>query len=279
MKQYVKPYYKRSKPSLKNDVVSLFRNFETALVLFFCIILIITSKINEDFNQKSNEIALKIASPVTKFITFPFNLAIDLITDFGELSRAKSENKELKKEIETLRASYLKTINIANENRELRNSLNFISDKSSTFKVAQIIANIDNVFNRSAFIDIGKNRGIKEGQIVISKAAVIGRIDEVFEEKSKLILVNDATSKIPVISTKSRVRGILSGNGGGLMEILYLPKNHNIEVGETIFTASDGDVLPSGLFVGIVVKSNEDEVLVSMVQDIAFANIVTVVGY
>ncbi len=279
MKQYVKPYYKRSKINLKNDAISLFKNFETTLLLFLCIILIITSKINADFSSKANDIAIKATSPITKIIAFPFNLTIDLLTNFSELTTAKSENKKLQEEIELLRASYFKTIEIANENRELRNALNFISDKSSSFKTAKIIASVDNVFNQIAYIDIGKNSGIKEGQIVISRAFIIGRIDEVFADKSKLILINDAASRIPVIASKSRIRGILSGNGGNLMKILYLPKNHNIEVGETIFTSGDGDVLPSGLFAGIVASVSENEVLVAMVQDIAFANIVTVVGY
>jgi rod shape-determining protein MreC len=279
MKQYVKPYYKRSKINLKNDAISLFKNFETTLLLFLCVTLIIISKINADFSSKANEIAIKATAPITKIIAFPFNLTIDLLTNFHELTAAKSENKKLQEEIELLRASYFKTIEIINENRELKNALNFISDKSSSFKTAKIIANVDNVFNQIAYIDIGENRGVKEGQIVISRAFIIGRIDEVFADKSKLILISDAASKIPVIASKSRVRGILSGNGGGLMKILYLPKNHNIEVGETIFTSGDGDVLPSGLFAGIVASVSEDEVLVAMVQDIAFANIVTVVGY
>ena len=86
-------------------------------------------------------------------------------------------------------------------------------------------------------------------------------------------------SRIPIITSKTRVRGILAGNGSGIMEILYLPKNHTITEGDWIFTSGDGDTLPPGLLVGVVKKADKDYVGVAMVENINNADIVTVMHY
>ena len=63
------------------------------------------------------------------------------------------------------------------------------------------------------------------------------------------------------------------------MEILYLPKNHQIAVGDKIFTSSDGDVVPPGLLVGVVKKVDKNSVLVVGIEDINSLNIVSIIDY
>jgi rod shape-determining protein MreC len=157
--------------------------------------------------------------------------------------------------------------------------LQFVSSKSANFKVAQIIGRSRPLFNQKIFIDAGEDRGLKEGEIITGKRGVIGRVAEVYENKSHIFLLNDAISRIPVITSQARAKGILAGNGSGMMEILYLPKNHNIQVGEMIFTSGDGDTLPPGLLAGVVSKVNKDSVLVSMVEDVNNADLVTILAY
>lgn len=217
--------------------------------------------------------------PIVKFAAFPFNTAINLLTSFHELVDAKKENKVLKEELGKLRSFYISTLNIHQENKELRNVLNFVSSKSSSFKVARIIGRSHQIFNQQVFIDAGKNRGIKEGSIVTGDRGVIGRIAEVGEDKSRLILVTDATSRIPIITSKARARGILAGNSSNLMEILYLPKNHSVKEDDWVFTSGDGDTLPPGLLVGVVKKVDKDSAEVVMVEDVSDADIVTIMDY
>ena len=249
------------------------------LFSFLCVIFLIASRTNDDFQKDVSFIFVNISLPVVKAASFPFNVVINLVTDFSQLVEAKTENEALKMELEKLKSYYVQSLNISEENKELRDTLNFVTAKSSTFKIASVIGKSSQVFNQKVFIDIGENRGVVAGQIVTTRRGVIGRVDEVIADKSRLILINDASSRVPIIASKARVRGILAGNGSGLMEILYLPKNHKIEVGDSIFTSGDGDTLPAGLFIGIVKKVDEDTAFVAMGQDLAAANVVTVVGY
>lgn len=279
MKNYINPYYKSAGAGLKTNVAAVFKTLETVIFLAISLIFLVVTKINDDVRLQISEVFMEVTLPVVEFTAFPLNLTIDLLTDFNQLAQAKIENKKLKKEIEELRNSHLTTIEIARENEELRKMVSFVADKSSNFKVVKITASANQIFKRLAFINGGKNQGIKEGQLVVSKGAVVGRVHEVLDDRSKLILVNDSASKIPVISSGSAVRGILAGNGSNLMNILYLPQGHDIKVGEAIFTSGDGETLPSGFFVGLVVKVQEGEVAVSISNDVAFADIVAVVDY
>jgi rod shape-determining protein MreC len=178
-----------------------------------------------------------------------------------------------------LKAFYIKSLNVHQENKELRSILDFVTSKSSNFKVARVVGRSHQIFNQKIFIDAGKNRDLKEGAVVTGDRGVIGRVAEVGEDKSRLILLNDASSKIPVITSKGRVRAILSGNNSSLMEMLYLPKNHQIEEGDWVFTSGDGDTLPPGLLVGVVKKTSKESVLIAMVEDVNNSDIVTIISY
>lgn len=279
MKQYLNFSQNRANYSVSHGFNLVFKKIETVLFSFLCVIFLITSKVSDNFSTDVSFAFISISVPVVKFASFPFNTAINLLTDFHQLVEAKKENKELKEELEKLRSYYIKSLNIHQENKELRNVLNFVASKSSSFKVARIIGRSHQLFNQKVLIDAGKNREIKEGSIVTGDRGVIGRIVEVSEDKSRLLLLTDATSRIPIITSKARVRGILAGNSSGLMDILYLPKNHSIEVGDWVFTSGDGDTLPSGLLVGVVKKVDKDSASVAMVEDMSNANIVTIMDF
>jgi rod shape-determining protein MreC len=277
--QYLNFRHSRANYSIKHSFGLIFNKIETVFFSFLCVICLIVSKVDRDFSRDVSEVFINISLPVAKFSSYPFNAGFSLITNFNELVMAKNENRNLKKEIEQLRSFYVDSLNIYQENKELREMLHFVSAKSANFKVAQVIGRSRPLFNQKIFINAGKNRDLKEGEIVTGKMGVIGRIVEVYENKSHILLLNDAASRVPVITSKARDRGILVGNGSGLMEILYLPKSHNIQVGEMVFTSGDGDTLPPGLLAGVVRKVNGDSVLVTMVEDFNNADLVTIMSY
>lgn len=279
MKQYLNFTRTSVNYSVKHSFDLIFRKIETVFFSFLCVILLIVSKVNSDFSKDVSFQFVSISIPIVKFSAFPFNVAINLFTDFHDLVEAKRENETLKEDLAKLQAFEIKSINVYQENRELRKILNFVSSKSSNFKVAKIVGRSHQLFNQQLFIDAGLDRDIKEGSIVTGDRGVIGRISEVGENKSRLILLNDAISRIPIITSKARARGILAGNGSGTMELLYLPKNHTIAAGDWIFTSGDGDTLPPGLLVGVVKKADKDHVTAVMIEDISYSDVVTIMAY
>ncbi len=279
MAQHLNFLQTKSSYSFKYSFGLVFKKIETVLFCLLCVIFLITSRVNEDFSKEVSFAFVSVSLPVVEFAAFPFNSVISLLTDFHELVDAKNQNQDLKEQLTKLRDFHIKALNVYQENRELRSILNFVSSKTSSFKAVRITGRSNQLFNQKLFVDAGKNREIKEGSLVTGDHGAIGRISEVGEDKSRLILLTDPSSRVPIIASKSRTRGILSGNGTASMEILYLPKNHNIEEGDWIFTSGDGDTLPPGLLIGVVQKVDKDSVRVAMSEDVNNVSIVTVMNY
>lgn len=269
----------RSNLIIQHSFNLVFRKIETIFFIFLSIICLITSKINHDFSNKISNIFITISTPIVKIVSFPINGSIDLIINFSELATAKRENIKLREELFKLQNYYLTSLAINQENKELRSALNFVKSKTENYKIARIIGMSHQAFDQKLLIDSGSNRYIKEGQIIAGNRGVIGRVSEVFEDKSRILLLTDSSSRIPIIASRARNRGILAGNNSSLMEILYLPKNHQIAVGDKIFTSSDGDTVPPGLLIGVVKKIDKNSVYVSGIEDINSLNIVTIIDY
>ena len=269
----------RSNLIIQHSFNLVFRKIETMFFIFLCIICLIASKINRDFNNKISNGFVKISTPIIKIISLPINSSIDLVVNFNKLAMAKTENIQLKEELFKLQNYYLTSLAIHQENQELRSALNFVKSKTENYKIARVIGMSHQAFDQKLLIDSGKNRDIKEGQIIAGNRGVIGRVSEVFEDKSRILLLTDSSSRIPIIASRARNRGILAGNNSGLMEILYLPKNHQINIGDKVFTSSDGDAVPPGLLIGVVRKIDKNSVYVSGIEDINSLNIITVIDY
>lgn len=280
MKQYISFNHNSNSFSIAYSLKLIFKKVEFVFFFFLCISLMISSKLQSKFSADVEKFFITVSLPVSSFISTPFNVTHSLLYDFRKLVVAKEENKKLRLEIDQLKSLYTKSLNIYEENKELKKVLNFVSSKSSKFEVARILGRSHQVFNHQVYINIGQNRGAKEGNVVVGYKGMMGRISKVLPESSSVILLNDVRSRIPVISSKARVRGILAGDNSNLLKMLYLPKDHNIKAGDMIFTSGDGDTLPPGHLVGKVHKVTKDnKVLVKMVEDPNSLDIVSVISY
>ncbi len=280
MKQYLNFNYNNvSNYSLQHHFGQLFKKIELVFFVVLSIVFLITSKVSKDFSSSVSFAFVNVSLPIVKTAAFPFNTAINLLINFEELIDARKENEALKAENAKLRALEIKALNFNNENQELKNLLKFVIPRSTNYTVAKISGRSHGLFNQNLFLNAGLNKKVKEGGIVTGAVGMIGRVVEVSDDKSRLMLVTDPNSRVPVIASRSRARGVLIGMNNNLMEILYLSKNHQIRVGDMIFTSGDGDTMPAGILIGVVRKVDKSYVGVEMIEDINNADIVTVMNY
>lgn len=258
---------------------TVFKRIELVFSIALCLVLLVTSKVNKRFTDDIAMFFVDISTPIVKVSSAPFNKLISSLSNLDELINAKSENKILREENERLKSIYIKSLNINEENKELKDLVKFVGVRSAKYHVARFIGYSHQLYSHNAFIDGGAKAGIKEDNIVTGKNSLIGRVVQVGADKSRVLLVTDINSRIPIITSKSRVRGVLAGNNTDLMEVLYLDNNHGISAGDMVFTSGDGDSLPPGILVGVVKKVNQNYVAVKMVEDINNLNVVAVLEY
>lgn len=282
MKQYLNFRYSRrivSDYSLSHTFGQIFRKIEIGFFIFLSLLFIVLSKTNKNFSDNISFFFIEVSSPIVQVVSFPFNATVSLLTNFEELISAKKNNEILKEENDKLRATIVKTIDIKNENTELKNIIKLVEEKKSEFVIAHVVGRTQGLFNQRIFLDKGKSANIAEGDVVAGTIGLIGRVVDAQEDKSRLMLPTDANSRIPVTATNARARAVLAGNNSNVMQLLYLSKNHGIQVGDTIFTSGDGDAMLAGILVGTVTTVEEKFVGVEMAEDIANVETVSVLQF
>jgi len=269
----------RNNFSIAYILSSFYQKIETKLFILLSIIFLVISSVNNDFKERISMFFIDITLPINKVIFYPFNYISDISANFTELLNSKAENDKLKAENAELRKVFLDSLTIKEENEYLKDLINYVSIRSSNNISSRIIGRSNKTYSDAIFIGIGANNNLKQDSVVVGKYAMIGRISEIGKNKSRILLPTDINSHIPIITSRSKNRGILRGNNSAIMEILYLDKNHGLKKGDRIFTSGDGDSLPYGILVGKVSKIRDDKVYATMIEDINRVDIVTIIDY
>jgi len=112
-----------------------------------------------------------------------------------------------------------------------------------------------NAILETLLIDLGTAQGIRANDPVISPRGVVGRIVKPGLHFSSVLLLSDATSRIPVITGDGRVPAILQGQGpGAFLEVKFIPRNDPVSPGELLLSSGLGGVFPKGIPVARVVE-------------------------
>ncbi len=280
MKQYLRPERTSfNKHSIGQHFVGFFNRIELPFLLILCLIFIYLSKSNHAITSNLSYATFRVMNPVVNVISYPFKTTVSLIFNFQELVSAKKQNRQLKKENGQLKKAITESIYIKNENKELKNILKFLIPKGMNYSMVQITGRSYGMFNHNFTVKYDDDINIKDGSVAIYEKSVVGRIVNPVKGNSKVMLLTDSKSRLPVISVNSRDRGILSGSNSDIMEMKYLSKNHAVAEGELIYTSSDGGQIPPGILAGIVVKVESGRVFVKIAEDINNIDRLTILQY
>jgi rod shape-determining protein MreC len=206
-------------------------------------------------------------APVLDVIATP----LEGITGIGiwiqEITHLQQENAALKAEnAKLLKWQYIAE-QLERENEALRKLANYSAPATSSQVAARIIADASGPYVRSALISAGSNQGIEKEQAVINEKGLVGRIVSTGDNVSRVLLITDINSRIPIMAESTGERAILAGDNSENPHLLYLPKDSNIAVGERILTSADGGKFPHGIPVGKVSHIEKNEMIVDPYVD------------
>ena len=171
------------------------------------------------------------------------------------------ENKKLKEEVEELRKNKLSNSFLQTQNKKLQEVVQIEEKLSFTTVGAKIMLDKNSPYLNSAIINKGQNSGIKLGMPVLSKGHLVGRIVEVNFVSSRILLLNDLNSRIPVIVSPTGEQAILSGIGDQKPSLEYLPENFELSEENSVYTSGKDGVLFSGISIGkAVIEDNRTKV-------------------
>lgn len=169
---------------------------------------------------------------------------------FAELERLKSENQRLRQWESRAR-------DLERKIAELGSLAKALEQQRIDFRTVRVIATSSGSFVHSALLEAGTEHGIRVGQPVINASGILGRIVEAGRRTSRLLLLTDPNSRIPVMVGINQYRAVLAGDNRSEPRLMLLPQDVTIEHGEEIFTAGIGGMFPRGLRIGAVVQARD----------------------
>ena len=191
-----------------------------------------------------------------------------------------SENQFLKQEMQFLKKQKFNNAYLASENEILKKALHLNDDKSfeQYFSVtAKVILDPESPFLKSILINRGTKNNITKGMTVFHNDYLMGIIIESNYLTSRVLLLTDLNSKIPIIIEESGVNAILEGTGKKLkLRLSYLPNNYKIEPDKIIFTSGKGGFLSPGIPLAVTYLDKKNKVLIKLLGDPDQALIVNV---
>jgi rod shape-determining protein MreC len=165
------------------------------------------------------------------------------------------------------------------ENAELRKLTKFQPPADARYVSAQVIANSGGAFARNVLINVGSHDEVVRGQAAVTGEGLVGRIAEVGNRASRILLLTDLNSHIPVVLDGSRERAVMAGDNSDQPRLLYLPANVVVKVGDRVVTAGSGGVFPPGLPVGVVAAVDGGIVRIEPFAELARLEVVEVVDF
>ena len=195
--------------------------------------------------------------PVQWLILQPVNWARGGAGYFQSLSSAQAgaEQMRITLALQSLKANQADQLRL--ENTRLRQLLELRERIATPALAAQILYDAADPFSRKVIIDRGQVHGIVAGAPVIDGYGVLGQVTRVFGAVSEVTLITDGDQAIPVLNTRTGVRGVAFGdlsNPGGGMELRFTPADTDVQAGDVLSTSGVDGVYPAGLAVARVDK-------------------------
>lgn len=201
--------------------------------------------------------AMDALSPILDVLSRPAATAAQAIESVADISNVYEENQRLKAENAKLMQWRQVASRLEAENGSLRALLRYEPDRKTSDVSARVIAAPGGSFVRTLMVTAGNRRGVHKGQAALTGAGLVGRVIEAGEWSSRVLLITDLNTRIPVVLESSRQRAVLAGDNSDQPRLLYLPSEAPVAVGERVVTSGHGGNLPPGVPVGVVASVSE----------------------
>ncbi len=193
--------------------------------------------------------------------------------------RAGAQNAELKREMELARIRLAESDAVSQENARLRALMGLQQTNAEPVAVTRLVGSTSSSARRFGYIGAGRREGVTIGMPVRTARGVVGRVLEVGRSNSRILLLTDSQSVLPVrLADETRnVVAFASGNGDGRLRIRLINLGINpLEPGDVLVTSGAGGYYQPGVAVALVEEIIDDGAIARIIADPAAADFVAV---
>ncbi|OGT23026.1 MAG: rod shape-determining protein MreC [Gammaproteobacteria bacterium RIFCSPHIGHO2_02_FULL_42_13] len=224
------------------------------LFLILAIIFMFADRRNIAFHRVRQAMDY-VVFPIQYVVDLPIDMTNTIIDDFSTQQQLLKDNASLHAQVLLLQAQLQKQYAIVSENKQLKELLSASDKTSGQVLVAQLLAVSSDPFLHQVILDKGTKDEVFQGQPVLDSSGVMGQVIQADVFTSRVMLLTDPKSAIPVQIKRNGIRAIAAGSGGAdnLLKLVYVTNTTDIEVGDELVTSGLGQCYPVGYPVGTVI--------------------------
>ena len=264
----------------ENYVLRVLKSFMVAGLFAIALLLILVHKIDLGIVSGVSNGIFYITAPLIRLVSLPADALSYGYKKTAAIANVYRENERLRQENEELFLLKDKMKALKAENEILKKLLHHIDLPQIKSYTARVIAENGDAFANSLIIYLGKEApNIKRGYAVVNNRGLIGRIDIVSGNYARVTLLTDINSKIPVVSQKSRDRGILTGNNTGELSLIFTPLLAELHKGDLLVTSGVGGGLPPDIPVARIKRVGVENITAVPLFSASSLEIVKIIAY
>ncbi len=192
--------------------------------------------------------------PVGEVLSAPVRWTGDVVGYVRGYFFAVSENRRLREQVAELQDWRDEAIALKNINARYEQMLGIHADPPIPMVTGRSVLDARGPFARARLVNLGARDGVRPGNPVLSEHGLVGRISGASTNASRMVLVTDVASRIPVMVERTDARAILTGDASRNPRLDYMRGINMVKEGDRVITSGDGGGIPRGLPVGIVAK-------------------------
>ena len=228
------------------------QKFSLVSLIFLSIIIFFLDIYKPSFVKPIRAIINDGVYRVSLVTSMPSRIFPNLVSGISNLINIKNENVKLRNELELYKVKELNVEYLTNQNKNLKQLIDSdVTLFETNIIIAKVLLDKDSPYIKSIIINKGSQAGVLIGMPVLDKDFLIGRVVETNYMSSRVLLLTDLNSRIPVTLGDDNTQAILKGNGGTRLSLEYLPENYIIEDGVTVFTSGKDQIFKQGTPVGL----------------------------
>ena len=243
------------------------QKFSLLTLVFLSIFILILSGINFTPINKVKSFLNELVYRSAFIVSIPENFIINSYFGIKKYSTFYNDYKSKETELENLKSKDISSKIIISENNELKNLIEDYTLSSNKI-LAKVIVDHQSPFLKTIIINKGSSEQVKIGTNIYDKNYLVGRVIEVNYKSSRVLLLSDLNSSVPISITPGNIQAIVIGNGDNSGKIRYIKENliDQIQDKSIAYTSGTGSIFKSGIPVGRL-KNTKDNLFINFYSD------------
>lgn len=238
----------------------LLQRFAFAALVVTAFALMLLGKADTVLIERARGVVIDLMAPVIRALAQPAAALSEIADNVHDLANLRAENASLREENQQLLRWRDTARRLEAENGELRSLMDYKPPPAAESFTIRVMGDTGGAFAHSLLIAAGSRDHVRKGMAVLSGEGLVGRVVQVGHKASRVLLITDITSRVPVVLENSRSRAILAGNNTEKPRLIYVPAGTRVSPGDRVVTSGHAGALPPGIPVGVV-SSVEDTVI------------------